>query len=380
MKKTEKKILEKGCQRLFSLCHDFNLSEDDYIKVFINYSTILGEHLHKLLDLIQNREDAAYILAQFLDSSPFKSYDICKQVHSEIERIKPLVEDSAELENIISDVIDDCAYDMFEDGNKADYSIDILLGIVDVLNLQKLGNYTLYMIIQTKYNGGDWSGIISTYSDFCSQANDTVSFFISIYAAESYANIGDKENAENLFAKLLNTEGEYNFFATETYARYLLQHGKYQDCNNLIVNYLNEHHDSMTTEILIEFWKLLSTVKLYIGKYEEALKLMDMFQQNCEKDEKLVDNICEGRIYRLIIFYVRQGLDNDALSIYQKTNDFEKMGFSDLKIRAYIELSRMYTGLNKFDYALEMKEKAMACMSEHPYYMKELEDLERGFH
>ena len=300
-------------------------------------------------------------------------------LHSEIERIKPLVEDSAELENIISDVIDDCAYDMFEDGDKADYSIDILLGIVDVLNLQKLGNYTLYMIIQAKYNGGDWSGIISTYSDFCSQANDTVSFFISIYAAESYANVGDKENAENLFAKLLNTEGEYNIFATETYARYLLQFSKYRDCNNFIVSYLNEHQDKMSTDNLVEFWKILSTVKLYVGEYEEALKLLDMLQQYYDKDEKTVDIIRKGRIYRLIIFYVRQGLDNDALSIYQKTNDFEKMGFSDLIIRAYIELSRMYTRLNKYDNALEMKEKAMACMSEHPYFMKELEDLKRNF-
>ena len=370
-----KTILERGCQRLFSLCHDFNLSEDDYIKVFINYSTILGEHLHKLLDLIQNREDAADILVQFLDSSPFKSYDICKQLYSEIERIKPLVEENSDLEKIISDVIDDCAYNMFEDGDKADYSIDILLGIVDVLDLKQIGNYTLYMIIQTKYNGGDWFGIISTYSDYCIQANDTVSFFINIYAAQSYANIGDKENAVKLIKKLLDTEGECNYFATQIYGKILLQFSEYQECNNYVVSFLNDHHDDMSIDNLVEFWKILSVVKLYIGEYEHALKFLDMFQQICEKDEELVYNIRNGRIYRLIIFYVRQGLDNDALSIYQKTTGFEEMGFSDLKIRAYIELSRMYIRLNKFENAMEMKEKAMACMSEHPYYMKEYEDF-----
>ena len=249
------------------------------------------------------------------------------------------------------------------------------MGIVDVLDLKQIGNYTLYMIIQTKYNGGDWFGIISTYSDYCIQANDTVSFFINIYAAQSYANIGDKENAVKLIKKLLDTEGECNYFATQIYGKILLQFSEYQECNNYVVSFLNDHHDDMSIDNLVEFWKILSVVKLYIGEYEHALKFLDMFQQICEKDEELVYNIRNGRIYRLIIFYVRQGLDNDALSIYQKTTGFEEMGFSDLKFRAYIELSRMYIRLNKFENAMEMKEKAMACMSEHPYYMKEYEDF-----
>ena len=68
-----------------------------------------------------------------------------------------------------------------------------------------------------------------------------------------------------------------------------------------------------------------------------------------------------------------------ALRLYKETSDFEHMGFSDLKIRAYIELSRMYTKLNKYDNALNMKEKARDCMSERPYYMKEYEDFKQEF-
>ncbi len=155
------------------------------------------------------------------------------------------------------------------------------------------------------------------------------------------------------------------------YGNFLLQYAEYQKCNDYIYKYYCDNSSSFDFSTQLSCAGIISTAKLYLDEYEEALRfinfsLNDGYDNDDEKKEAM-----QARACRLIIFYARQNLRKDALEIYNSNNIGNYAG--KLPVRVYIELSRMYKRLGDHNKSEEMKQEAIKSMNLAPFYLKEYE-------
>lgn len=375
IEEVNKEVTELSCEKLLSLCNSFNLSSEEYLKVFLNYSTILGNKLPILLDLIDGRNDAASVLNKFIKTIRLKSYDICRQIHTESHRIQKLIGSDNELESTITEVVDDCAHDIFNDGDKAEFSVDLLVEIVDVLKSKKMGNYTLYMVIKSKFDHKDWHGVVSTYHDYAERSTQEVfQSMINLMAAISYGELQEKGKAESIFSQLIKIETEMKWFFVEKYGRFLIQASDYHRLSTISLLYVN-NKESIPPEYRVQIEDVLSIAYIYLGKYEEALAIMDAQLNEKLDDKEEIQKMYNERRYKLILFYARQHLDSDALKIFDEIDKTQEVVGKGLKIRVGIELTHLYERHNDEEKASEMRQMVIDNMTVAPFYLQEYEDF-----